>query len=133
MNTTAHDLATQIATRRDVDIGFAAEVVEMYIAQIEGLDGREIDRDDITKGDADSITYAFTSAHRHGNFGVPDLDDVAAAADAADQAQDALSQAWNDRDRAIRRALARGARVADVMDAAGISRARIDQIRKNGR
>lgn len=133
MNTTAHDLAARISDRRDVDIGFAAEVVETYIAQIEGLDGREIDRDDITKGDADAITYAFVSAHRHGNFGVPDLDDVAAAADAADQAQDALSQAWNDRDRAIRRALARGARVADVMDAAGVSRARIDQIRKNER
>ena len=131
--TTAHDLATAIHHRHGVTIDFAAETVETYIARIEDVDDREIDRDAIPENDADFIAGAFASAQRHGNFGVPELDDVADAADAADQAQDSLDQARIDRDRAIRHAIARGARVVDVMAVAGVSRARIDQIRKGGR
>ena len=62
-----------------------------------------------------------------------ELDDVADAARASDDAEAAAHDAMVARDRAIRHALARGARVVDVMAASGVSRARIDQIRKGGR
>ena len=131
MTTTAHDLATTIHHKHSVTIDFATETIETYITQIEDVDSREIDRDNIPEDDADFITGAFASAQRAGDFGTRQLDDVADAADAVDKAQDTLDQARDDRDRAILRALAHGARVVDVMAAAGVTRARIDQIRKN--
>ena len=133
MTTTAHDLAARISARHGVDANFAAEAVDTYITQIEAVDGREIDRDTITEDDADFIIAAFASAQRAGDFGTRELDDVADAARASDEAEAAAHDAMVARDRAIRRALARGARVVDVMAASGVSRARIDQIRKGGR
>lgn len=131
MATTAHDLATTIHHKHGVAIDFATETVETYITRIEDVDGREIDRDGIPKEDAAFISGAFACAKRAGDLGTRQLDDVADAAWAADQAQDSLDQARDDRDRAILNALAHGARVVDVMAAAGVTRARIDQIRKN--
>ena len=133
MVTTAHDLATQIATRHGVDFDFAAEAVETYLAQLEEIDGRGIDHGDITEDVANFIAGAFASAQRVGDFGVRELDDVADAAQASDEAEGAAHDAMAARDRAIRHALARGARVVDVMNAAGVTRARIEQIRKAGR
>lgn len=80
-----------------------------------------------------NLATAFASAQRAGDFGTRELDDVADAARASDEAEAAAHDAMVARDRAIRHALARGARVVDVMAASGVSRARIDQIRKGGR
>ena len=133
MTTTAHTIATAIHHKYGVDTGFAAEAVETYSTQIEEIDGREIDRDAIAGDDADFIVGAFASARRAGDFGTRELDDVADAARASDDAEAAAHAAMVARDRAIRHALARGARVVDVMAASGLARARIDQIRKGGR
>lgn len=130
---TAHDIATTIHHKHGVDTVFAAEAVETYIAQIEEIDGREIDRDAITEDDADFIMSAFASAQRAGDFGTRELDDVADTARASDDAESAAHDAMAARDRAIRHALAHGARVVDVMAASGVSRARIDQIRRGTR
>ena len=128
--TTAHDLATRISARHGVDTDFAAEAVESHITQIEEIDVREIDRDAIDEDYADFIIAAFASAQRAGDFGTRELDDVADAARASDEAETAAHDAMIARDRAIRHALARGARVVDVMAASGVTRSRIDQIRK---
>lgn len=133
MTTTAHDIATQITTRHGVDFDFAAGAVETYLVQMEDVDDREIDRGAIAQDDADFIVGAFASAQRAGDFGVRELDDVADAARASDETEAAAHDAMAARDRAIRHALARGARVVDVMAAAGVTRARIEQIRKGGR
>lgn len=133
MTTTAHDVATIIHHKHGVTIDFAAETVETYITQIEDTDGREIDRDAIAQDDADFIIDAFSSAQRAGDFGTRELDVVADAAHAVEDADRVLRDAQSTRDRAIRNALARGARVVDVMEAAGVTRARIDQIRRGTR
>ena len=72
MTTTAHDIATVIHYRHGVDLDFAVETVETYIARMEDVDDREIDRDDIPENDADFIINAFASAYRNYNlrFGV---------------------------------------------------------------
>lgn len=131
MTTTAHDIAAQIATRYGVDFDFATEAVEACLIRVGG--GDDLDRDAITEDDADFIIGAFASAQRAGDFGVRELDDVADAAGASDEAEAAAHSAMAARDRAIRHALARGARVVDVMAAAGVTRARIEQIRKGRR
>ena len=128
MNTTAHDIATQIATRYGVDFDFATEAVEACLIRVGG--GDDLDRDAITEDDADFIIGAFASAQRAGDFGTRELDDVADAARASNEAETAAHDAMIARDRAIRHALARGARVVDVMAASGVTRSRIDQIRK---
>lgn len=133
MTFTDHDVAVAIHHKYGVDTGFAAEAVETYIVQIEAVDGRGIDRDAIAEDDADFIIAAFASAQRAGDFGTRELDDVAAAARASDEAEAAAHDAMTARDRAIRHALARGARAVDVMQASGVTRSRIDQIRKGGR
>lgn len=133
MTTTAHAIATAIHHKHGVDDNFAAEAVETYITQIEDLDGREIDRDAITEDDADFIVTAFASAQRAGDFGTRELDSVAYAARSVEDADRVLRDAQATRDRAIRNALARGARVVDVVEASGVTRARIDQIRKSTR
>lgn len=130
---TDHDVAVAIHHKHGVDTDFAAEVVETYITQIEGTDGREIDRDAIAENDADFIIGTFASAQRAGGFGARELDAVADAARASDKAEAAAHDAMVARDRAIRHALARGARVVDVMAASGVGRARIDQIRRGTR
>ena len=127
---TDHDVAVAIHHKHGVDTVFADEAVETYIAQIEAADGREIDRDAIAEDDADFIIDAFASAQRAGDFGTRELDDVADAARASDEAEAAAHDAMVARDRAIRHALARGARVVDVMAASGVTRSRIDQIRR---
>ena len=128
-----HELVAQISDRHGVDIDFAAETVETYIVRMEDVDDHDIDRDAIAEDDADFIANAFASAQRHGNFGTPELDVVADAARISDEAEAAAHEAMAARDRVIRHALARGARVVDVMAAAGVTRARIEQIRKGGR
>ncbi|KGF17351.1 hypothetical protein [Corynebacterium freneyi] len=133
MTTTAHDIAATIHHKHGVTFDFAAEAVETYIAQVEDVDGRDIDREEILDDDAEFIITVFASAQRAGDFGIRQLDDVADAADAVDVAQATLDQAMADRDRAIRHALAHGARVTDVVAAAGVTRARIDQIRQGRR
>lgn len=131
MTTTAHDIATQIATRYGVDFDFATEAVEACLIRVGG--GDDLDRDAISEDDADFIIGAFASAQRTGDFGIRELDDVADAAQASDEAEAAAHDAMVARDHAIRHALARGARVVDVMNAAGVTRARIEQIRKGRR
>ena len=127
---TDHDVAVAIHHKYGVDTDFAAEAVESHITQIEEIDVREIDRDAIDEDYADFIIAAFASAQRAGDFGTRELDDVADAARASDEAETAAHDAMIARDRAIRHALARGARVVDVMAASGVTRSRIDQIRK---
>lgn len=59
MTTTAHDLAATIRHEHGVTPDFAAEVVEYYLAWMEGLHGRAIDRDAIDELDAGFIEIAF--------------------------------------------------------------------------
>lgn len=73
MTFTDHDIAVAIHHKHDVDTVFAAEAVETYITQIENIDGREINRDNITEDDADFIIAAFAGAQRAGDFGTREL------------------------------------------------------------
>ena len=128
MTTTAHALATSIHHLYDVTRAFAAETVEAYLVRMEDVDNHEIDRDAIPEDDAAFIKTAFANAQRHGNFGTRELDDVTDAADAFNNARGNRDQERYDRERAIRRALAHGARVSTVAAVAGVSYAYAAQV-----
>ena len=126
--TTAHDLATSIHRLYDVTLDFAVETVEAYVTRMEDVDDHQIDRDAIPGDEADFIKAAFANAQRHGNFGDRELDAVADAADAFNGARGDRDLERDDRDRAIRRALAHGARVSTVAAFAGVSYAYAAQV-----
>lgn len=62
MTITAHDLATTIRHEHNVTADLATEAVENYVAMIEYLDGREINRDAICDLDTGFILMAFAVA-----------------------------------------------------------------------
>lgn len=119
---TAHDIAVAVHHRHDIDTDIAAGIVEAYLEQIEKVDGRDIDRDQVAEDDVDFVIESVDHARRAGDLGTRELEDVADNRAARDQATE-------ERDIVIRKALAAGARISDVADAAGLSRETIRAIR----
>ena len=121
--TTSRDLARELADTHDIDADSALESVETYLDQIEQLDHIDIDRDDISDDHADTVRGAFDAAT--GTTHVSALDDLAEIRDKLDT----LTELQDERARLVRKAVAAGARVVDIVEASGLTRARIYQIR----
>lgn len=126
--TTIQDLAQHTAG----DLGITPEAAEAalttYLYQLEALDGRTIDPDEISQDDAGSITDAVRSAQKSGDLGEQELASLEDAVAQRDIAADDLATAQQLRDNAIRTALDAGARVKDVMKVTGLSQDQLDQI-----
>ena len=121
-------LAEALHYMLDMDTTAAEGALRTYITQIEELEDRSIDEDEIAEVDADFLIGAVKSARRTGDLGLHELDTVTEAAqDMEDKAQ-ALEHARAERDAAIRAAVHAGARIQDVATAAGISRQAVDKI-----
>ncbi|HAT1156505.1 TPA: hypothetical protein I8V45_000217 [Corynebacterium striatum] len=126
--TTIDNLSETLHYALDMSIDAAEDALRTYIAQIEKLEDRSIDEDEISKDDADFLIGAVKSARRAGDLGLHELDTVTEAAqDMEDKAQ-ALEHSRAERDAAIRAAVHAGARIQDVATAAGISRQAVDKI-----
>lgn len=121
-------LATRIADRFDVDQTAAVDLAETYLEQIEQVDDKTIDREDISADDADFILGAVEAAQP--DTTVAPLDDLTDAVEACDSAEQDLATARSIRDQAIRTALAGGARWSEVIATTGLSRGQIATIRK---
>lgn len=129
--TDIHDLAQYTAGAVGVTPEAAEEALEGYIRQIETLESRPIDRDDINRDDAGFLTESVRQAQRAGDLGSRELARLEECAADMDHAADALSHATEGRDNALRDALRAGARIKDIMSVTGLSRARVDQIRRS--
>lgn len=122
-------LAIRVAAKLDLTDDTAEEALETYIGQMEALESREIDRDDISDDDAAFLTESVVQAQRSGDLGQRQL---AALEDLMPQvraAQDTLETMEQQRNTAIKAALSAGARVKDVAAASGLSRQRVEQIK----
>lgn len=122
---TRDDLADELAATHDIIEQAAAEAVEVYAEQLGAGDG------DLAAEDADHIRRALEASLAH-DVGAP-LDAVAVATATLAAARNDAAGAEQDWREAIRAALAAGQRRADVADTAGVSVARIDQIRAHRR
>ena len=131
--TTIDQLAAKVAGALGIDDKAAADTAETYTAQIEALESREIDRDDISPTDADFILEACRQAQRAGDLGERDLATLEEHGKRVGHAQDTLLAESAERDRAIIAAIHAGARVKDVMNVTGLTRSRIYQIREGVR
>ena len=128
--TTIHDLALRTAGALGITDEAAEAALDTYRQQIEALESRTIDPDDISDDDAGILMDAVRAAQRSGDLGERELAGLEEAIAQHTRAADDLATAEQLRDTAIRAALGAGARVKDVMSATGLSRARIDQIRR---
>ena len=131
--TTIDQLAAKVAGALGIDDKAAADTAETYTSQIEALESREIDRDDISPTDAGFKNEACRQAQRAGDLGERELATVESLAKRVEHTQDALLAESAERDRAIIAAIQAGARIKDVMDVTGLTRSRIYQIREGVR
>ena len=97
--------------------------------QLETLEDRHIDRDNINDEDADFLAESVAQAQRAGDLGQQELRLIEEALPEVERAQAVLADAEAHRNAAIKAALNAGARVKDVAAAAGLSRQRVEQIR----
>lgn len=122
-------LAIRTAGRCNITDDAAEAALETYISQIEVLEARNIDRDDISNDDADFLIESVAQAQRAGDLGQAKLTALEELMPAVHAAQDTLESMEQQRNTAIREALAAGARIKDVAGATGLSRQRIEQIK----
>ena len=131
--TNIDQLAAKIAGTLGIDDNAATAAAETYTAQIEALESRNIDRDDIDPTDADFILEACRQAQRAGDLGERELATLEDHAKRVEHAQTTLLAESAERDRAIIAAIHAGARIKDVMNVTGLTRSRIYQIREGVR
>ena len=122
-------LAIRTAGRCGITDEAAESALGEYARQLEELEGREIDRDNIDDDDADFLAESVARAQRAGDLGQRELNLVEETLPEVERAQAILADAEAHRNDAIKAALYAGARVKDVAAAAGLSRQRIEQIR----
>lgn len=122
-------LAIRAAAKLDLTDEAAEDALEIYISQIEALESREIDRDDISDDDAAFLMESMVQAQRSGDLGQRQLAELEELMPDVQRAQQDLETMEQLRNKAIKAALNAGARVKDVAAAAGLSRQRVEQIR----
>lgn len=122
-------LAIRTAGRCGITDEAAEGALDEYARQLEALEDRHIDRDNIRDDDADFLIESVAQAQRAGDLGTRELAALEEVMPGVERAQAGLVDAEAQRNDAIRAALNAGARVKDVATAAGLSRQRVEQIR----
>ncbi|MFR9958297.1 hypothetical protein ACL1IC_00645 [Corynebacterium striatum] len=125
---TLRDVAIAANAKFGMDTEAAEGIARTYLDQMEKLEDRSIDEDELTQDDFDFLLGAIDSARRAGDLGLHELDLISAAALEMEAQEDRMRAARDERDAAIRAAVHAGARVQDVATAAGISRQAVDKI-----
>lgn len=119
--TTLPRLAETLHYMLGMDTTAAEEALRGYLQQVERMDDRTIDEDNISDDDAEALIGAAKAARRAGSLGDKEL---ATVEESAARYQDATTTADDcraERDHCIHRALAAGASKRAVARAAGIS------------
>lgn len=128
MTTTYDDLAITLAADTGITTTAIETALDTYIEQIEQLEGRDIDRDDITDEDEEFLTEAIRAAIHNGEMGGQEVEQLSDIAAQHRDAEDALAEARADLDRAIIAATNAGARQVDIAQITGLSVATIRRI-----
>ena len=128
MTTTYDDLTITLATDTGITTTAIETALDTYIEQIEQLEGRDIDRDDITDEDEEFLTEAIRAAIHNGEMGGQEVEQLSDIAAQYRDAEDALAEARADLDRAIIAATNAGARQVDIAQITGLSVATIRRI-----
>ena len=128
MTTTYDDITITLATDTGITTTAIETALDTYIEQIEQLEGRDIDRDDITDEDEEFLTESIRAAIHNGEMGGQEVDQLSDIAAQYRDAEDDLAEARADLDRAIVAATNAGARQVDIAQLTGLSVATIRRI-----
>ena len=128
MTTTYDDLTITLATDTGITTTAIETALDTYIEQIESLENRDIDHDDITDEDEEFLTEAIRAAIHNGEMGGQEVEQLSDIAAQHRDAEDALAEARADLDRAIIAATNAGARQVDIAQITGLSVATIRRI-----
>ena len=116
-----NELATTIAATLDISDHAAEAALTTYIGQIEQLEDREIDTDDIAEADAKFLIGAIQEAKKAGDLGDRELADLEEAAEQYDLARNNAEHHRQVRNNAVVKAVQAGAPRTEVARAAGIT------------
>lgn len=119
---TLHDLTTRTAAKYDLTDEAAEAALTTYIEQLEQLENRTIDTDNLSDEDTGFLMASVGQAQRAGDLGNRELARL-------EDVMDNLRTVEAERDPAIRAALKAGSRTKDVAAVTGLSRQRIEQIK----
>lgn len=111
-------LTDHIARKMDMSTDAVESALDTYITQIENLDNREINRDEINKDDAEFLAESIKQAQAAGDLGHRELAHL-------EYTVGQIAQLESERDPQIRAARAAGVTVKQIMAATGLSRARV--------
>lgn len=122
------ELAFEVAETNDIDYSAALRLVALYIAQMESVDGKTINSDDISAEDADFLRGSIASGLENDDEAVRKLDALTEAADAYADAPHDDGMLRSARDQAVVAAVDACCRLSDIARAARLSRDEIDDI-----
>lgn len=126
--TAVDNLAETLHYMLDMDTAAAEDALRTYITQLEELEGRDIDEDELSEEDAEFLIGAVKSARNAGDLGQRQLAALEEAAADYQDATDTADALRSERDKAIRAAIAAGASQANVARAAGVSKQAISKM-----
>lgn len=125
------ELAERVAEINGIAIEAAEDAIQNLIEQIESLEQREIDTDEISKDDAEFIAESVRQMRRNGELGEKELDELAEQIQVLEDAKERVQLEQKHRDDMIRKALKAGAKIKDVMAVSGLSRQSINLISRS--
>ena len=120
-----NQLAEQLATRFDS----AQQTAENYLTQIEQVDGKTIDRDNISNEDAESVADAFDAGMGTSTADSQLADQLIELSEQIRYRQSELEELTYQRNELVNRLLDRANSVKDICEWSGLSRARIYAIK----
>lgn len=130
MSTDLQTLAIRTAGALGMTDEAAAIALEDHARQVEALESRTIDRDDISELDADVLLEACRQSQRSGEYGARELAALGEVAVQVQDLEDRLAELRAERDHRALVALGVGARASDVAESGGVSRAWLVKLRR---
>ena len=130
MSTDLQTLAIRTAGALGMSDEAAAIALEDHARQVEALESRTIDRDDISDVDAGVLMEACRQSQRSGEFGVRELAALGEVSEQVQNLEGSLAELRAERDHLALAALGVGARASDVAEAGGVSRAWLVKLRR---
>lgn len=125
-------LAEDLAAQFDITPESAEETAEIYLRQIETIDGRTIDRDDISDDDAEAVATAIDAGSESSTEDDQLASELMDISEQIRDRQDQLDQMTARRNEIVVRLLDRANSVRSICEWSGLSRARVYAI-KDGR
>ena len=124
-------LAERLAERFDTTVDSTEQLADIYLTQIEQVDNKTIDREDISPEDAEAVATAMQAGMDSSVTDDNLADDLVDISERIRDLQDELDDLTDQRNQLVNRLLDRANSVRDICEWSGLSRARVYAIKDN--